>query len=808
MSFGQRSIWLFERLHPGTVANNLAYALRVRNPIDDSLLRSTLQRVVDRHPMLRATFYELDGIPMQHVHGERTAEYHVESAAGWDEARSRDRLDTEAQRPFDLKNGPLVRFHLFSRSPAEHVIVLCLHHLITDMWSLALLGHEITRLYRLESTEPTASLPSSRYQYRDFVRSQHNMVEGPEGERHRRFWHDEMTGVPRTLGLSTDRPRIPRTTDRGAIESVVIDAALTRALSLLARTNSTTLHNVVLGTFQTLLHRHSGQDDVVVGCMKANRSLRTAQITGCFVNPVALRTDFSDNPSFTELIGRVHHTVEDAFAHDAYPFQRLVEELRPTGDGLDTTPYFQAMFSWQKTSRVVDTSFASSLALGQAGVTAVLNGFMLKSVALGARAAPYDITLLVGEVGDELVATFESKVDLFDAVTVARIASHFHRLLGAAVADPGCLVGELALLSPSELAELQSGWAESVVEYDRDGCVDGLFEDQAARSPLAVAVRFEGSSFTFEELNRRANRLARHLVSLGAGAGTLVGIRLERSLDMVVALLAVLKAGSTFVPLDPAFPPDRLEFMLADSGAGIVVTQSGLFSDAGPSGAVTHVCVDRDADVISRYDSDNLQRRTPSGGVAYVIYTSGSTGRPKGVAGRASQRRELPAGHGQASRPDVRRRRCSSVTTLSFDIAVLEIFLPLIVGAQVVLVAAARRRPTAPPCARRWRASAATVMQATPSTWRMLIEDGWRADARLKVLCGGEALPRDLADRLLVRCGSACGTCTGRPRRRCGRPLFRVGRETRIGADRPADRQHRRSTCSTTAGAGARRRPR
>ncbi len=745
-------MWLFERLHPGTVANRLAYAFRIQNALEVPAFVAAMQQLVDRHPMLRATFDELDGVPSQTVHRHHVVDCLVESAAGWGDDRLSERLAAEAGRPFDLRNGPLVRFCILSRSPAEHVLLLSMHHLIVDMWSIALVGYELTKLYELGVGGACESLPAPRARYGDFVRAEQDMVASAEGARHLAFWRDELAGAPATLGLRPDRPRLPTTTDRGGTQSLGLGAEMTAALRRLAAATSATLHDVVLAGFTTVLHRHTAQDDVVVGCMKANRSASTARVVGCFVNPIAVRTQFTDDPSFAELVGRVHRTMNATSRHVAYPFQKVAEELLPAGARrASQSPYFQAVFSWQRTTRVVDRNLVASAALGTTGTESSVNGLRFASIPVGERAAPYDITLLVGEVGDELIATFEYKFEVFDAATVARMATHLQRVLAAAAADPDCRVGELPLLSGGELAELEA-WAGSVGEGGGGVGVGGLFEAQVAVAPGAVAVRFEGERLSLGELNVRANRLARHLVASGVGAGELVGVWLERSLEMVVAVMAVVKSGGAFVPLDPAFPADRLEFMVADSGARVVVTDSGLLAGGGLGAGVEYVCVDRDAGLIGGYAGEDPGLGGAGDDLAYVIYTSGSTGRPKGV--QVEHRSLANLLGAMAKRPGLAAGDVVvSVTTLSFDIALVELLVPLVVGAEVVVVG----RETAadgPALVAELARSGATVMQATPSTWRMLIEAGWLGDGRLKALCGGEAMSRDLADQLLARCGS------------------------------------------------------
>ncbi len=747
LSYEQRAMWLQERFQPGSLANHLTYSARIDDALDIPSFLAALGQVVDRHPMLRATFDELDGIPFQTAHSQLPAAFVLESGDHWTDDNIAAYLAAGPQAAFDLQHGPLGRFFLFSRSEREHVLVFHFHHLIADMWSLALILSELTAIYRSLVTERGKALRPATSTYEDFVEAEHGLVGTEEGAEHLAFWRDQLAGFPEPLGFRTDyKPR--STTGRGRRSSVTVDAGLTRALKDLASSSGASLQDVVVAAFLTVLHRHTAQDDVVAGYITANRSLRRLGVVGCFVNPVALRANFSDDPTFEQVVGRVRDTLTEASKHKGFPWQKVVEELHLAGEG-GQRPYLQTMFSWDRTTRAIGNLAQSSSLGAEAGPT-VVNSLPLTAIATE-PAAPNEVMFRAAVIGHELAVSVEFNVDLFGVGRMERFLGHFWGLLAGAVADPGCRVGALPLLSVGELGELE-GWAGSVGGGGGSSSVVGLFEERVGVDPGAVAVRFGHGCVSFGELNERANRLARHLVGLGVGTGSLVGVWLERSLDMVVAVLAVEKAGGAFVPLDPGFPPDRLEFMVSDSGARVVVTQAGLLAEGDLGSGLEYVCVDRDAALIGEYSGEDLGVRVSGDDVAYVIYTSGSTGRPKGVqVGHRNLANLLEA---MAKRPGLAPGDVVlSVTTLSFDISLLELFLPLVVGAEVVVV----RRQTAADgvaLAEELSRSGATMMQATPSTWRMLIEAGWTGDGRLKALCGGEAMSRDLADQLLARCGS------------------------------------------------------
>ena len=741
---------MFERLHPETIANHLAFALNIRSELDVPSFVAAAQLLVERHPMLRATFEERDGIPVQTVHSRQAVSYLVESAAGRSDLEVRERVAAEAGRPFDLRNGPLIRFFLLTRSPADHIWVVSAHHLLSDLWSSALIVHEITALYKSVVAGEGAGLPELKTGYEDYVHLEQQMVSGDRGQHHLDFWREYLAGATTAVRLRPDRPNDPET-DRGAATVLALNSETTSALKRLAAANSTSLHDLVLAGFLTLLHRYTGEEDVVIGCVAANRSARRARTVGYFVNAVAVRVDFSDDPSFSTVMSRVHSTVKARSSHVSYPFPKIAEELHLGAAERSDRPYFSVMFSWDRTTRLVDPRLSVSGAGAAEDIESALGDLRIVAVPLEGRVAPSEILLRAGEIGDELHLTIDYKSELFDPETIARMMTHLELILSGAVSDAGCGVGELGLLSGVELAELEVR-AGSVDAGEGPAGVGALFEKQVRATPEAVAVRFGEESLTYAELNARANRLGRHLVSSGVGSGVLVGVWLERSLEMVVAVLAVMKAGGAFVPLDPGFPAERVEFMVADSGARVVVTHSALLAGGELGSGVDYVCVDRDAERIARQSGADLGVAVAGEDLAYVIYTSGSTGRPKGV--QVEHRNLANFVQAMVQRPGVTASDVMlSVTTLSFDPFLLELLVPLVVGAQMVIVG----RETATDGAALAAAleqSHATVVATTPSRWRLLIEAGWGGDRRLKALCGGEAMTRDLADQLLARCGS------------------------------------------------------
>ncbi|MBX6767933.1 MAG: amino acid adenylation domain-containing protein, partial [Actinomadura rubrobrunea] len=533
------------------------------------------------------------------------------------------------------------------------------------------------------------------------------------------------------LELPTDRPRPAVQSTRGGSRPFRLSAEVMDAVRDLSRQEGATSFMTLLAAYLVLLHRYTREEDIVVGVPVAGRQRpEIERLIGLFVNMLPLRTDLAGAPTFRELVGRVRQTCLGAFAHQELPFERLVEELQPRRD-LSRSPIFQVCFIYQN---IPIPEFDEV-------------GLRMEPVEVESSTARFDLTLEVFDRPDGMSGSFEYNSDLFDAETVERMSRHLELLVGALVAEPDRPITEVPMLTEQEERRLRRDWNDTDRTWPDRLLTHQRFERQAARTPDAEALRFEDEALAYGELNRRANRLARRLKSLGVGRDVLVGICMERSLEMVVALLAVMKAGGAYVPLDPGFPADRIAFMLEDSRLPVLLTQRSVL-DRLPATPERTLCVDELHDDLAVEPGDDLGEAVEPGDLAYVIYTSGSTGRPKGV--------QIPHGaldnflRAMKERPGIDAGdTLLAVTTLSFDIAMLELLLPLVEGARVVL---ASREVAADGVrlARALRTSGATMMQATPSTWRMLLDAGWRDGAGLRALAGGEALPDDLARRLLA----------------------------------------------------------
>ena len=678
-SFAQQRMWFLDQLVSGSPLYNVPCRAWLTGSLDVGALHRALCEVVARHESLRTRLPALDGEPLQVIMPAVPCELPVTdlvSLAQADREATVQRVaKEEARRPFDLARGPLFRARLLRLSEDEHALLLTLHHIVSDGWSVGVLFRELGTLYEAFSQGRASPLPELPIQYADYAVAQRQWLHGSVLERELRYWRRQFPTIPAPLQLPAARPRPAVQTHAGARLGFKLPHDLTRGLLALSRSEDVTLFMTLLASLKVLLARYTGREDIVVGSPIAGRTRpETEGLIGCFVNTLALRTDLAGDPTFRELLGRVREVALGAYAHQELPFERLVEELQPDRNP-SFAPLFQVMFVLQNVPRSERR----------------LHRLTMRHMELEKGTAKFDLGLSVVEGVDGLKGVFTYNTDLFDATTIERLASHFRVLLESIVADPGRRVSALPILTEIERHRLTVQWNATAREFPRDRCIHQLIEEQATRTPQAVALSYGGDQLTYDELNRRANQLARHLQRLGVGPEVRVGLLLERSLDLAVGLLAILKAGGAYVPLEPGYPEERLAFLLRDAGVTVLVTctelSAGLRSLS--SSRIGLVCMDRDRASIATAAGANLPCRTSPENLAYVIYTSGSTGASKGVA--VPHRAVVNLSHTVAREYRISGHdRVLQSSSLTSDFSVEECFPAWMSGATVVL------RPPAP----------------------------------------------------------------------------------------------------------------
>ncbi|MES2936923.1 MAG: amino acid adenylation domain-containing protein [Pseudomonadota bacterium] len=743
-SYAQQRLWFLDRYEAGGAQYNLAQALRLVGPgVSVQLLQQVLLQLVQRHETLRTVFApDADGQPCQVILQGQLPEVGYEDLSGLPpeqaQVRAQELARQAAQAPFDLARGPLLRVKLLKLAAQEHLLVLTLHHIVSDGWSMGVLVGEVAQLYEAQLNGTPARLAPLPVQYADYAAWQRERLQGERLQRLQQYWQQQLEGAPALLELPTDRPRPALQGHSGSSCSFELPGELAQQLHKLAQANGATLFMVLQAAFALLLHRYSGQHDICVGTPVAGRERAELEgLIGFFVNTLVLRTRIEPQASFEQLIAQAKEAALGAYAHQELPFEQLVEHLRPQRS-LSYAPLFQVMFVLQNAPHQ----------------KLELPGLSLQTVGMPATTAKFDLLCSLTEQQDGVAGTIEYNTDLFDRATVQRFAEHYEVLLRGICEQPALPVKELAVLSGREQRRILLEWNDTAAPYPREQPLHRLFEQQARRTPEAVALVFEDTQLTYAELNARANRLAHHLRDLGVGPDVLVAVCAERSVEMVVALLATLKAGGAYVPLDPGYPGERLGFMLADAQPRVLLTQQALLASL-PVHEVLTFCLDSQWSELPARDT-NPPCTTLSAHLAYVIYTSGSTGRPKG-AGNTHEAIGNRLHWMQALYPLDGSDRVVQKTPFGFDVSVWEFFWPLLSGARLVMARPEGHKD--PQYLLELIAQARiTVAHFVPSmleAFLAAVQDTGALASLRRVACSGEALPLALQHRFFEVTGGA-----------------------------------------------------
>ncbi|MGD1807088.1 amino acid adenylation domain-containing protein [Dapis sp. BLCC M126] len=734
LSFAQQRLLFLNLLEEESTAYHNPAALQLTGKLNISALEKTIEEIVRRHEILRTNFVMKNENPIQVINSPSSLNFPIIDLQSLPETEkltaAQKKVIEEQTKVFDLSNGSLLRVSLLKLGEESHILSVVMHHIVTDGWSTGIFIRELSTLYQAFSEGKPSTLPELSVQYADFAYWQRQWLSQELRDANLNYWKQQLAGAPALLELPGDRPRPAIQTFRGSLESFRVNSTITQKLKTLSQESGATLFMTLLSAFVVLLSRYSNQDDIVVGSPIANRDRSEIEpLIGFFINTLVLRTQLEGNPNFSDVLKQVRQVTLESYTRQDVPFEQLVEALQPERS-LSYSPLFQVMFILQNAP--MDKLELPGLTLTPLGGDNVT--------------AKFDLTLSMREIDTEIEGFLEYNTDIFDATTIIRMGEHFQQLLEAIIANPEQPITKIPLLKEAERNQLLVEWNDTAVEYPSDKCIHQLFEEQVEKNPDAVAVVFEQEQLTYQQLNAKANQLARYLQSLGVKPETLVGISIDRSLEMVIGLLGILKAGGAYVPIDPSYPPERLSYMLEDSALPVLLT-SGSVMELLPEHSAQAICLDSNWDAIATQSIENIVSGVTPENLAYTIYTSGSTGKPKGVQICHQSVVNFLVSMNSYLRLTA-EDTLSAITTISFDIAALELYLPLTLGAKLAVIS--RQIATdGNQLLDYLEKSSTTVMQATPATWQMLLTAGLsKANLDIKILCGGEALTVKMANEL------------------------------------------------------------
>ncbi|MTJ08953.1 non-ribosomal peptide synthetase [Anabaena sp. UHCC 0204] len=728
LSWGQERLWFLDQFEENSATYNLLLGVTITGKLEINDLQKALNMIIQRHEVLRTNFQEINGTVVQIIKPSGNWPLIIENCQ---ESEIAIYIHKEQQKPFNLATDSLVRGTLLKVSNSQFILLVTRHHIVWDGWSTGVFLQELSTIYQAYSQGKNPNLAPLSIQYADFSQWQRQWLTGTILEQQLNYWQEQLKNAPSLLQLPTDKPRPSVMTFNGKSQELIINQEISKKLQLLSRETGTTLFMTLLAIFATLLYRYSHQEDILIGSPIANRNREEIEpLIGCFVNTLVLRANFSENLNFTELLNQIKETTLAAYNHQDIPFEQIVDAVK-VERSLSHYPLFQVMFILQNTPN-------ESLELPDVTLT---------PLTLGKETTNFDLTLDIEPTEKGLVATWEYNSDLFADVTITRMLCHFENILTAILANPQLQINHISLLTEAERNQILFDWNNTQIEYPQEKCIHQLFEKQVEKTPEAVAVIYGNQQLTYRELNEKANQLANYLKTLGVKVETLVGICVERSLEMVIGLLGILKAGGAYVPIDPNYPAERIAYMLSDANVQILISQKSLLSSLSAH-QTKIISLDQDWEIINQQNSENPDSEIKPKNLAYIIYTSGSTGKPKGV--QIEHQGVVNFLTTMSQQPGITEKdTLNAVTTICFDIAGLEIYLPLIVGAKVIIVS--REIATdGNRLLKQMQESGVTVMQATPATWQMLLSAGLSTEKlKIKVLCGGEALTTELANQLL-----------------------------------------------------------
>ncbi|MFJ2689363.1 non-ribosomal peptide synthase/polyketide synthase [Pseudomonas sp. NPDC087336] len=739
LSYAQQRQWFLWQLDPQSSAYNIPAALRLQGPLNLAALQQSFDVLLERHQSLRSRFVEDDGQVMQALASINTLPIDQHDLRAEPETlrieSAMKKVEAQIARSFDLQHGPLLRVSLLQLDLDDHVLVLTLHHIVTDGWSMGVLVEEFSRLYAAYCQGQSAELEALPIQYSDYAAWQRRWMEAGELERQLDWWREKLGSEQPLLELPTDRPRPAQPSQQGARLDFALDSTLARGLMSLAKQRGVTPFMLLLASFQALLYRYSGQSDLRIGVPIGNRNrAETRGLIGFFVNTQVMRAELDGRLPFTQLLEQTRAFALDAQDYQDLPFERLVQALQGERS-LSHSPLFQVMFNHQQAK--------------PAAVSGLLAGLRVEALNATAHTTQFDLQLDTQEEGDGLFASLTYATDLFDAERIEHLARHWRNLLAGVLANPQAPLAELPLLDADEHLRILDDLNDTAQAYPGEVCIQRHFEARVMENPQATALVFQGQSLSYAELNLRANRLAHHLRAQGVGPEVIVGIACDRSLEMVVGLLAILKSGGAYVPLDPEYPLDRLSYMIEDSGISLLLTQEHLLAQLPTPDSVRTLCLQARAEWLSDLPGEDLPNLAVGENLAYMIYTSGSTGKPKGAGNRhvALHNRLEWMQQAYSLLPS---DRVLQKTPFSFDVSVWEFFWPLIKGATLVIAAPGEHRDP-----QRLAAliveQAVTTLHFVPSMLSAFIaaEEALACTSLTRIICSGEALPMELQRQTL-----------------------------------------------------------